>query len=94
MHLHFTPSQIKNMTDSDSLLRPAFAGARLLVLDEVSDAKQLGSPPALYRETLRTLYAPEAGRYAYSSSIADSTAPSWGEPVPYTHLTLPTICSR
>jgi hypothetical protein len=66
------------MTDSDSLPRPAFAGARLLVLDEVSDAKQLGSPPALYRETLRTLYAPEAGRYAYS--IADSTAPSWGEP--------------
>jgi hypothetical protein len=65
------------MTNSDSL-HPAFAGARLLVLDEVSDAKQLGSPPALYRETLRTLYAPEAGRYAYS--IADSTAPSWGEP--------------
>ena len=63
----------------------AFAGARLLVLDElkpgqVIDAKQLGSPPALYRETLRTLYAPEAGRCAWSSSIADSTFPSWGEP--------------
>ncbi len=58
--------------DSDSLL---------LVRDELKpghgvDAKQLGSP----RETLRTLYAPEAGRCAWSSSIADSTFPSWGEP--------------
>ena len=71
------------MTENNS--DPAFAGARLLVLDElkpgqVIDAKQLGSPPALYRETLRTLYAPEAGRCAWSSSIADSTFPSWGEP--------------
>ena len=52
---------IKTMTENNSdSLHPAFAGARLLVLDElkpghVIDAKQLGSPPALYRETLRKI---------------------------------------
>ena len=71
--------------NSDSL-HAASAGARLLVLDElqhdqVIDAKaarkQPGSPPPL----CRTLYAPVAGRCAYSSSIEDNgTAPMTTKP--------------